>query len=242
MSGESRSRDIGGIYLPGQQQKVKKPFCAISEIEFFAAAETSGEPINRGFFTTKQKIEFSEVGFKASLVSRLMVALLSQIMIAVFEKLIPVFGSYEPNVVDKLYVFLLTIGLTVGYAFFIARVGKCYSKQYNITKTMINWLIGELFTGALIKMFFVFILFHFIYFVVLTPEKLYWWALYAVKTLHLSSVTVSSAYQWMLEFRGVFLTAAWFAVATTLLFILIPTVSILKTWLREKRQHRVEDL
>jgi hypothetical protein len=241
-SGKS-GRD-GGIYLPQTPEKIKNLFDAISEIEFYAGAEEEGEAITSKFFTVKQKIQFMEVGFKAAFISGLITALLSPIMVGVFENIIPVFGSYNPTIIDQLYVFLLTIGFSLGYGVFIARVGKCYSKDYSITKSMVNNLMIGLTTGALLKAAFTFILFHFIYFSILTPEHVMSWLIPLTKKelLGLSYSNIEKVYYWIMEFRKTFITAAWFVVFTSLLLVAIPSIKILTTVIKDRRKKQVENL
>jgi hypothetical protein len=165
-------------------------------------------------------------------------------MVGVFEKIIPVFGSYNPTIIDQLYVFLLTIGFSLGYGVFIARVGKCYSKDYSITKSMVNNLMIGLTTGAFLKAAFTFILFHFIYFSILTPEHVMSWLIPLTKKelLGLSYSNIEKVYYWIMEFRKTFITAAWFVVFTSLLLVAIPSIKILITVIKDRRKKQVENL
>ncbi|NPV51766.1 MAG: hypothetical protein HPY60_11315 [Candidatus Methanofastidiosum sp.] len=247
MSGKgssSTSSGSGGIYLPQAPEKIKNLFDAISEIEFYAASEEEGDKISEKFFTTKQKLQFMEVGFKSAFISGMITALLSPLMVGVFEKIIPVFGSYNPTLIDQIYVFLLTVGFSLGYGIFIARVGKCYSKKYSISKSMVNNLMAGLTAGALLKAIFVFFLFHFIYFSILTPENVAKALVPLAKKgfFSLSFENVEKIFIWIMEFRKTFLTAAWFVVFTSLLLVVIPFFKILKTVIKEKRIKQVEDL
>jgi hypothetical protein len=84
--------------------------------------------------------------------------------------------------------------------------------------------MGGLITGAILKMILAFILFHFIYFVVLEPHRL---ANFLIKLKWLAKYeTLNSIYLWLLDFKPVFLTSAYFIVFTTFLLIVIPTGSI----------------
>ncbi len=226
----------GGVYLSQQGQKPKNIFEALNELEFFAASESEGEPIPEKFFTIKQRLDFMEVGFKSAFLSGMITALLSPFMIGVFEKIIPVFGTYNSSILDQIYVFLLTVGFAIGYGIFISRMAKCY--KYGVSKEMAKNIMIGLWTGGLLKMFFVFLLFHFIYFQVLSPEWCKKAFVYLYEKKWVSDSLVIDAYKFILEFRKVFLTAAWFVVGTTLAFLLIPTLRILKVkWeVRKERQ------
>lgn len=240
--GSSGGDKGGGVYFTQQGQKPKNIFEALNELEFFAASESeSDEPIPEKFFTIKQRLEFMEVGFKSAFLSGMFTAFLSPFMIGVFEKIIPVFGTYNPSIVDQIYVFLLTVGFALGYGIFISRMAKCY--RYGVSKEMAKNIMIGLWTGGLLKMFFVFLLFHFIYFQVLSPEWCQKAFLYLYQKKWVSDSLVVDAYKFILEFRNVFLTAAWFVVGTTMLFLLIPTLRIFKVkWdvYKEKKAQSLE--
>jgi hypothetical protein len=246
MKEESRGsggKGSGGIYIPQPHEKVKNLFDAISDIEFYGGAEKEGELIPVDFFTFKQKVQFWEVGFKAAFISGIITALLSPFMVGVFEKIIPVFGSYQPNFIDQLYVFLLTIGFSLGYGIFISRLGKYCTKRYEITKEMVKWLMSGLVSGAVLKAFFVFLLFHFIYFAVLTPTNLYKIFVFFGKNgiLVLDQKVIEKVWYFLLEFRKTFIVAAWFVVFTSMLLVGIPLIRIVYEIWKERREEKVED-
>jgi hypothetical protein len=234
----------GGVYLPQPHEKVKNLFDAISDIEFFGGAEKEGSLIPEDFFTFKQKIQFWEVGFKAAFVSGIIVALLSPLMVGVFEKIIPVFGSYEPSIIDQLYVFLLTIGFSLGYGIFISRLAKYCTRGYGITKEMVKWLMSGLVSGAILKAVFIFLLFHFIYFMVLTPGNLYRAFIFFEKNgiLYLDQRVIEKVWYFLLEFRKTFVIAAWYVVFTSMLLVGIPLVRIAYEVWKDRKEERVEEL
>jgi hypothetical protein len=240
----SGGRGSGGIYIPQPHEKVKNLFDAISDIEFYGGAEREGTAIPDDFFTLKQKIQFWEVGFKAAFVSGLLVALLSPFMVGVFHRIIPVFGSYEPSIIDQIYVFLLTIGFSLGYGIFISRLAKYCTSGYRITKEMVKWLMSGLVSGAILKAIFIFLLFHFIYFMVLTPDALYKIFVFLMKNgiLDLEQATLEKVWYFLLEFRKTFVVAAWFVVFTSMLLVGIPLGRIAYEVWKDKREERVQEL
>jgi hypothetical protein len=240
----SGGRGSGGIYIPQPQDKVKNLFDAISDIEFYGGAEKEGTEIPEDFFTLKQKIQFWEVGFKAAFVSGILVALLSPFMVGVFERIIPVFGSYEPTLIDQIYVFLLTIGFSLGYGIFISRLAKYCTSGYRITKEMVKWLMSGLVSGAVLKAIFIFLLFHFIYFMVLTPDALYKVFLVLIKygILNLEQETLEKVWYFLLEFRKTFVVAAWFVVFTSMLLVGIPLGRIAYEVWKDRKEERVQEL
>lgn len=215
----------------GDKQHPKGLLDAVSEIEYYYAQERRGSVLSEGFFTTKDRIEFFSIGMKSSFVSGLVTALFSPLAIGVFEKMIPVFGSTEPTSWDKFFIFLLALGYSIGYAAFLCPTAYCYIGAY--TKAMIRSLVGGVVAGAISKMVVAFILYHFIYMVVLTDDHLAWCAVQLAKVV--SRNYVITIYQWVVEFRPVFLTSAWFVVATTMAFVAVPLLSIGAAMMRNKK-------
>lgn len=226
--------DKGGVYVTGQGKdaKIKNLFDAISEIEYAASSEEESEKISGKFFTTKHWVAFTEVGAKASLVSGLFSALLSPLMMGVFEKIVPVFGSYNPTIIDEIYVTLLAVSFSLGYAVFISKIGKYWSRSYSLTKKMVQGLMLGLTIGMIIKAGIVFMLFHYIY-IQLTPDRISYIASY-IGRMHLEqtlNITVDEAKVFITKFREVFIPAAYFVLFTSFLFIAIPWWRVFRAWL-----------
>lgn len=232
------SKDKGGsnsdVILTGGQgkEKPKGLIDAISEVQWFCTAERNGSPVPENFFVLRSKLDYFEVGFKGSFISGLVSALFVPIAIGVIERMIPVFGSSSPSLFDQAFVFLLALSFSIGYALFIGGIGKYYTG--NITKTMIRNLIGGVFVGAILKTILAVLLFHFLYIVVLKESNI----IYVLS--HLSIVLDKSKlipiYIWLMEFKPILLTSAWFVVVTTIIFLLIPIVMIAITVVKEKRR------
>jgi hypothetical protein len=232
MASGSGSSSGGDVVMGGDgKQHPKGLLDAVSEIEYYYAQERRGSVLSAGFFTTRDRVEFFAIGLKSSFVSGLVTALFSPIAIGVLEKMIPIFGSTEPTSWDKFFIFLLALGYSIGYAAFICPTAYCYIGAY--TKAMIRSLVGGIVAGAAAKMVVAFILYHFLYMVVLTDEHIIWCAVQLARGF--SREHVVSVYTWVMEFRPVFLTSAWFVVATTVAFIAVPLMSIGAAMLRNKK-------
>ena len=219
------SEKRGDVFL-GSQPHPEKPrgmVDALSEIQQYYVVERSGSPIPEDFFTIGGKLAFFEVGFKAAFLSGMVSALLMPLAFGVIERYIPIFGSYEPSLFDRVFALVLAVSFSVAYAVFISMVGGYYIG--NLPKLAIRNLLGGFFTGALLKMIIVFILFHTIYFCLLSPDFL-------IKNLlklgpFIKHETLERIYTFLIEFRSVFLTSSYFVIFTTLLMIVIPLLSIL---------------
>ncbi|MDO3380343.1 hypothetical protein [Geoalkalibacter halelectricus] len=207
-------------------------FDAISYIEQNFANELGGAIIREEFLTTKQRLEFFEVGFRSSFISGILLALLAPLAIGAVEQHIPLFGSADPTLFDLMFAFLLAIGFSLGYAVFLGSTCTKYIGPY--TGSMVKNLLSGVLVGSFLKMVVAFLFFHFIYMVVMTDERLNWLA-HRLYDMRFTQDTVTAIYFWLVDFRVVFLTSAWFIVATTLLFMAIPVVSIFLASRRNKR-------
>lgn len=205
---------------------------AISYIDQNYANELGGCMIHSRFLTTKQRLEFMEVGFRSAFASGIVTALLTPVAIGVIEQYIPMFGDANPTLFDKFSAFLLALGFSIGYAIFMAKTATCYIGKY--TRAMILNLLGGMAFGAVLKAVVAFIAFHFIYFKVLTDGNVTW----AVSKLYharLSEKTVTGIFSWVQGFKNVFLTSAYFILVTTVIFIVIPLVAMLYAHIRNRK-------
>lgn len=229
-----------GTIIPVVNEEIKPKglLDAISEIEWYAALESKGSPLPQNFFTIKNKLEFYMVGFKSAFISGILSALFLPVSFGVLAKLIPIFGSYNPTLFDKIFVFIFALSFSLGYAVFVGRVGKFYTG--NFAKAMIKNFIGGVVTGALLKIVIVFLLFHFIYIVALKPDNVAYALSYFQRFF--TNETLNSIYIWVLEFRRVFLISAWFAVLTTIIFVSYPLITITMTERRSRRAQREIEL
>ena len=73
--------------------------------------------------------------------------------------------------------------------------------------------------GALLKMGIVFILFHFIYIKVMTPEIIIKSAVWLAKGV--SPDKLAGPCKWLFDFRSVFISSASFAVVTTTIWLAV---------------------
>ncbi|MGK7345046.1 MAG: hypothetical protein ACNS63_04485 [Candidatus Nitrospinota bacterium M3_3B_026] len=231
---ESSSSSGGGgsvIFAGAPPMRPKGLVEAVSEIEQVAAVERRGGRIDGDYFTLANAITFFEVGFKAAFVSGLVSALFSPLAIAVVERMIPAFGDSEPSAFDQAFAFALAVGFPVGYAFFMASLGREYAGPFS--RKMIRNLLGGAGLGAAVKAAIAVIFFHFAY-IQTTPARVAW-ALGALDGT-LSTETLDRVYYAVLGLRPALLTASWFVVMTTAAFLTIPAVSIVVNGYRNRRR------
>ena len=216
----------------GQEIHPKGLLEAISFIEQNFSNELGGAVLKATFLTTKQRLEFFEVGFRGSFLSGLISALLTPIAIGVIEKYIPIFGDADPSRFDMVFAFMLAVGYSLGFAIFLAYACTKFVGGY--TKAMIRNLLGGVIAGSILKAVLAFLGFHFLYFVVLSDGNMQRGAQLLYKA-HLPRNAVVASYGWLYDFKPVFLTSAWFILGVTLVFILIPTISMLLATIRNRK-------
>lgn len=163
--------------------------------------------------------------------------LLVPISIGVLGDYIPIFGSRNPGMFDKFFALLLSVSFSLGYAIFLATARKYYIGE--ITRVSIKNLLWGVTAGAFVKMMIAFILFHFIYLKVLQPETLS--ALLNRLQPMIKYDTLNYIYGWLLNFKPVFLTSAYFIVFVSLLYIAIPWTSVLFASRKIRRQIAQEE-
>ena len=216
----------------GQEIHPKGLLEAISFIEQNFSNEIGGAILKSTFLTTKQRLEFFEVGFRSAFVSGLVSALLTPIALGVVEKYIPIFGDADPSRFDMVFAFMLAVGYSLGFAIFLAHACTKFIGGY--TKAMIRNLLGGVVAGAVLKAVLSFLGFHFLYFVLLSDTNMQKGAQLLYK-VHVPQRAVFSIYGWLYDFKPVFLTSAWFILGITLAFILIPVVSMVLALIRNYR-------
>ncbi len=213
-----------GVFITNNTQvKPKNIIDAISEIQQMFVQERQGAVIDENFFTSNNTLEFFEVGFKGAFASGIIAALFTPLAFAVLERTIPVFGSMEPSRFDQAFVLMMATFLHIGYALFLCSLGKYYVGH--ITRQMINWLAYGVTAGAALKGFIIFIFYHWLSMKVATPESV---AEFLSRGVGWVSVeTLQNVYWFMLNINSVLIPAAHFVAIATVVFIAIPTASIL---------------
>ncbi len=140
----------------------------------------------------------------------------------VIQRHIPIFGSQDASLYDRIFALILSVSFSIAYSVFISFTGKYFIGS--ISKSAIKNLVGGYIAGALLKMIIIFILFHTVYFYFLS-EKFLARNLLKLKPL-LKYETLERIYVFLIQFKPVFLISSYFLIFTTALMILIPLASI----------------
>jgi len=218
----------------GAPHKPKGMIDALSEIQQYGSIEKRGSNIPDDFLTIGGKFSFFGVGFHSAVMSGVISIFLTPLSIGVFDRYIPIFGSYDINIIDKIFSMFIAVGFTLGYGIFLAQLRK--HNTGSITKSAINNLMGGIVAGSVVKIVFSFLLFHILYFIVFAPPFL-------VKMLlkigpFMKKDTKLMLFDFFVDFRAVFLTSAYFILFTTLLLIGIPSFYI---WRGGKKSKEIMD-
>lgn len=203
----------------GLMEQPKGLLDGISEIEYIYQQELSGVDLSGGYFTSKNRLSFYELGMRTTLISGLVMSLMVPFAIGVIERNIPVFGSTDPSLFDQVFVLLISVSYMIGYAAFI---GWGCSKYYgDYSKSMVRNLMSGVTMAASIKVVIMFIFFNFCYLVLFTRDSLLSAFTYISRNVgtHISHTTIEKSYLWCLEFRDAFLWSAWYIVITTVFYL-----------------------
>jgi len=224
MSKEGGSGRDNVVVWGSHYERPKSIIEAISELEQYSAVlpQDEEDSIPEQFFTFKQKLEFFGVGFRDSFISGIVSAIFTPISFGVVRKLIPIFGNYEPSLFDKFFAFMLTLSFSVGYAILIAVLLARHYYRNRIIRSAINNFLSGLYTGKFFAVSIAFIGFHFLYF--FTNENIVSKLVY--KFFERADVRYE-VYKWVMDFKEVFIEAAWFLVFAGVLFVIIPSVALL---------------
>ena len=198
---------------------------AIEEIQHMSAIEKSmDEPLDKNFFSTKQRWDFFMMGARNGFLNGFITALLTPLAFGVLDKMIPLFGDKQLTTFDEIYAFMLAMGFSLGLAIFLSTLHKCYVGT--ISKGMILNLFGGMFAGITVKVSIVFVVFNWL-FVFLNPQHVYSALLFIHK--YLPHTNLVPAYYWILKFRNVFPESVVFVALSSLLVIVIPFLTLMVT-------------
>lgn len=232
-------RDGGGAPIVMNEQESEKPkglLDAISELEYFYTQEKNGMDLPGGLFTTKDKVVYMELGFRSTFASGLIMALLTPLSVGVLERMIPIFGSTNPSPFDTFYVMLLTLFYLIGYGFFLGVGVRSFIGDY--THSMVKNLLLGISIAAVLKVVIVFLVFHFIYIVLLTQTRILKVVTYLSQFISIEKL--AGPYKWVMEFRPVLITSAWFVVVTTGIWLAVLYGCYLTALRRNSKLREVE--
>ena len=228
-----KSQDDVILTDPQGAHKPRGLLDAISEIQQYYTVEKGGSNIPEDFLTIKGKLSFFMVGFKHTLLSGFVSLVFTPISIGVINNYIPIFGSRDPSLFDEFFALMIGLSFNLGYSAVIAILRK-----YNIgsiTRTAIRSLLGGILVAMGVKVVFSWTLYHLLYFLAFEPHVL------SRSLLKIPFVTGGfrvQMFHFLLQFRPVLLTSAYFIAITSVLFVGIPAIFIYKGGKRLEEEMR----
>ena len=195
--------------------------CNVSRWQSTSAC--SGTDVPKDFLTVKGTLAFFLVGLKTTAFVGIITSLLSPLAFAVFERLVPVYGNLDPNILDQVIVFFLPVSFTAVYSFMPASLGNYYIGT--LTRAAIRSLFQGIISGAVVKILFMFLFFHYLYIDVFTTGRI--WSLINKFTFISNHSTKEQIYYWVMSLKSTLIPTAWFFIISTLFYITIPMLFIL---------------
>jgi hypothetical protein len=226
----SRSDDQGLLILNenggGRSTRPKSLIQAISEIEQFSVAEMNSE-IPEGSLPIKTALSFFDVGLKSGLFSGLMTAVTTPLMMAAGQKLIPVFGEYEPSLFNQIFSLALAISFPICFGIFLfMSMTKSYAG--NITKRAIDYLCGGVASGTIIKTVLFVLLFHYICFQILDADKvidaLRW--INGLLYMEYLNLNYQKIFDWIMEFKLILIPSSYFMTFVNGVFVVMALLAL----------------
>lgn len=236
------SKDSGTIIITDESSgpiKAKSLIHAMSEIEQFSVAEMSSE-IPGGSLPTATSLSFFEVGVKAGILIGFFTTATSPLMMAASERLVPIFGSFDYSLFDKLFSFTLSISFTICYAFFIFSI-LSHSYVGNITKKAINSLVSGIIISIMTKSFLILLLFHYISLTLINPESVSNILIDIQNSGFFPYWDFGSIFSWIMRFKQVLIPSAYFIFVINTIFAFIVFMAVIIGKIRTRRMKEFKE-
>jgi hypothetical protein len=203
----------------------------------YSSMEERGVDFPGDFFTPDDMLKYSTCGLLESLKSGLITVLFTPIAFGVISKIVPIFGETDPSTFDKMFAFCLALSLTIAYAFVLVSITQRYI--FPFTKKIIKNFLQGVMIGKIFITIVAFVFYHWLYIKVLTEDNVIFVLRIFKSFVDLNKL--NAIYLWIMDFKPVLLTSAWFIVLTTVIFISIPLIGIVIT-VRKNKQLTEEDI
>lgn len=168
MSGGNSS---GGtpIFMP-PNEKPKDIFGAVSQLEIIYEAEKSGAEMPDKFATVKERLDYFNLGLRSMIGGTILSVLLAPISSAVIGNNFPIFGNFNPGVTDKIIAYVLSFGYSIAYMMLFVYAGRL--RRGNMSSVISSNLLAGMTTGVVLKFLIAAFIYGFMYFIILTPERI----------------------------------------------------------------------
>lgn len=210
------AEEIIPMEVGGERHKPAGLLETVGEIQRYYVAESGGSAIPEDYFTIDIRMEYFWLGMKAVLGGGILMLFFMPLLMGVLTNNVPVFGQAEATLFDKIYIFFMTMMFSLGYAFFFS-----YAARFNggaVTRLMLRNLYSGATFGSIVKALVSVIIYHILYFIVLTEDNLY---NILVKMTFISGTLRADAFRWIIETKPVLLSSSVMILLTSAAYIAI---------------------
>lgn len=224
--------EIVPLEVGGQRHKPVGLLEAVSEIQRYYVAESGGSGIPVDYFTLEMQMEYLWLGTKSVLHGGIFTIVFMPILVGVLQDKIHLFGHDTVTVIDRIYMLMLTMMFSMGYAFFYS-----YASRYNageVTKRMLLNMFSGVTIGSFIKALISVLVYHMMYFAVLTEKNVYW---VLSKMSFIRASIRNDMFYWIKDTKEVFISSSLWVLFTSLATIAVCWVSY---YISENRKKNME--
>lgn len=223
MPGGSRS---GGPFFAGSEVSVKKRSMLniIADIQRIHLVEKLGIVLPPEAFTLETQFAYVEVGIHAVVLDGLMSLLGMPCFFAVLSGTMPIFGQWDPGLLDILVALILGGGYGFWYSLMLAReLGPCYFGS--VSERAIDTIFSALRWSSVVKVLLLFIAFHGLHHAI-SPESVHQvfetlWPLLSPVMSDRSAVMVQD---WMINLREILVISSWAVLWIALIEMALPAL------------------
>ena len=187
---------------------------AISEIQQYYIIEKTGQDIPPEFLTIRGVMTFFTVGFKNGFIEGIILGIFLPIAWGVWEDKIPVFGSTTHDLFTKLFIFMLSFGISLSLMLLF---GIILARYYigNLTRRAIDSLVWGRAISLTVKGLVIFAVYY-VLVLFWTPENVWKVGEYVWKS------NPEGFYEKAMSLRHAVWMSAWMQLVTSPILSVIP--------------------
>lgn len=196
----------------------------ISDIQRIHLVEKLGIILPPESFTLETQFAYVEVGIHAVVLDGLMSFLGIPFFFAVLWGAMPIFGRWDPGVLDILTALALGGGYGFWYSLMLSQqLGPCYFGS--VSERAIDTIFSALRWSAVVKVLLLFIAFHGLHHAI-SPESVHqlFETLWPVLGRIMSDSSAVIIQDWMINLREVMVLSSWFVLLIALLEVALPAL------------------
>lgn len=217
----------------GQRQKPVGILDAVSEIQRYYVAESGGSSIPSEYFTLDMTMEYFWLGMKSVLHGGIFTILFMPVLVGVLQDKIHIFGHADATLLDRAYMFCMTLMFGFAYAFFYGYASKFNAGE--VTKRMLLNMYGGVTLGSFIKMIASIIVYHILYFVVFSEKSMFW---LLSKLTFIKAAVRDDIYYWIKDTKEVFISSSLWVFFTCFGYIAICWIAYYTSENRKKSMEK----